>query len=196
MLYEIKNRGQDPFDLTFHIYELLLHNCMIDSGAAMTVIAKSIMEAMGFQITRPYNNVRGMDSTHVHAFELIKNIKEYLFSCSNIYTLMDVVVVDLPPVYGMLLSRRWSAGLGGQLQMELSYTTIPNSDGKMVRIYQEPFYDGHLERYEDDIKNSNCHGDLFPNDVFTVMEGDNNSPRSEDDTNSIWSSFHELDSSE
>ena len=67
---------------------------------------------------------------------------------------MDVVVVDLPPVYGMLLSRRWSAGLGGQLQMDLSYATIPNSDGAMVRIYREIFYDGHLERYEDGVNNS------------------------------------------
>jgi hypothetical protein len=29
--------------------------------------------------------------------------------------LMDVVVVDIPPKYGMLLSRSWSANLGGSL---------------------------------------------------------------------------------
>ena len=40
----------------------------------------------------------------------------------------------------------------------------------MVRIYCEPFYDGHLERYEDGVKNSYGQGELFPDGVFMVME--------------------------
>ena len=70
----------------------------------MNVMPKSIMEAMGLQITKPYKNVCGMDLSPFHVFGLIKNLQAYLFACSNISTLMDVVVVDLPPVYGMLLS--------------------------------------------------------------------------------------------
>ena len=151
----------------------------------MNVMPKSIMEAMGLQITRPYNNVCRMDSKPVHVFGLIKNLQEDLFACSNISTLMDVFVVDLPLVYGMLLSQRWSAGLGGQLHMDLSYATIPNSNGAMVRIYHEPFYDGHLDRYEDGVMNSYGQGELFPDGVFMVMEGGNNSARSEDDIESI-----------
>ena len=80
----------------------------------MNVMPKSIMEAMGLQITRPYKHVCGMDSRHVHDFGLIKNLQADLLACLDISTLMDVVVVDFPPVYGMLLSRRWSR-LGVQL---------------------------------------------------------------------------------
>jgi hypothetical protein len=38
--------------------------------------------------------------------------------------LMDVVVVDIPPKYGMLLSRSWGAKLGGSLQLDMTYATI------------------------------------------------------------------------
>lgn len=37
---------------------------------------------------------------------------------------MDVVVVDAPTKFGMLLSRSWSAKLKGTMQMDLSYATI------------------------------------------------------------------------
>ena len=56
-LYERNNGGHKPFYLNIHICELLLQNCMIDWGVAMNVMPKIIMEAMGLQITRPYNNV-------------------------------------------------------------------------------------------------------------------------------------------
>ena len=51
---------------------------------------------------------------------LDKNLRADLFACSDISTMMDVVVIDLPPAYGMLLSRKWEPGLGGYLMMDLS----------------------------------------------------------------------------
>jgi len=38
---------------------------------------------------------------------------------------MDVVVVDIPPKFGMLLSRSWAAKLKDALQMDMSYVAIP-----------------------------------------------------------------------
>ena len=37
---------------------------------------------------------------------------------------MDVVMANVPPKFGMLLSRSWEAKLQGTLQMDLSYATI------------------------------------------------------------------------
>ena len=37
---------------------------------------------------------------------------------------MDVVVVDIPPKFGILLSRYWESKLKGSLQMDISYSTI------------------------------------------------------------------------
>jgi ribonuclease HI len=50
---------------------------------------------------------------------------------------MDVVVVDVPTKYGMLLSRSWGAKLGGYLQLDMTYATIPLFGGKYTRLYRE-----------------------------------------------------------
>ena len=76
----------------------------------------------------------GIDS-HVYAYGLINKLIAEFLTCPNIYTFMNVVVIDLSPFYEMLLCRKWSVALGGHIQMDLSYVFIPNSDGKMICIY-------------------------------------------------------------
>jgi len=49
---------------------------------------------------------------------------------------MDVVVADIPPRFGMLLSRSWVAKLKGTLQLDFSYATTPVF-GQMRKLYQE-----------------------------------------------------------
>src|ERR1700730_11952172 len=49
---------------------------------------------------------------------------------------MDVVVADIPPKYGMLLSRSWRAKLQGSLQLDMSYATI-TVFGQPKRLYRE-----------------------------------------------------------
>ena len=51
--------------------------------------------------------------------------------------LMDVVIVDIPPKYGLLLSRSWGAKLGGSLELDMTYTTIPVFGGQLTRLYRE-----------------------------------------------------------
>jgi ribonuclease HI len=51
--------------------------------------------------------------------------------------LMDIVVADVPPKFGMLLSRSWIKRLGGTLQMDLSYATILVFGGEHRRLYRE-----------------------------------------------------------
>ncbi len=50
--------------------------------------------------------------------------------------LMDVVVADIPPRCGMLLSRSWVAKLKGTLQLDSSCATIPVF-GQMRKLYRE-----------------------------------------------------------
>jgi hypothetical protein len=51
--------------------------------------------------------------------------------------LMDVVIFDFPPKYGLLLSRSWGAKLGGSLQLDMTFPTIPVFGGKFTRLYRE-----------------------------------------------------------
>jgi len=50
---------------------------------------------------------------------------------------MDIVVADVPPKFGMLLRRSWIKRFGGNLKMDLSYATIPVFGGEHKRLYRE-----------------------------------------------------------
>ena len=49
---------------------------------------------------------------------------------------MDIVVADVPPKYGMFLSRSWGAKLQGTMQMDMTYTTI-HVFNQTRRLYRE-----------------------------------------------------------
>jgi ribonuclease HI len=51
--------------------------------------------------------------------------------------MMDVVVVDVPTNYGMLFSRTWPQKLGGTMQMDMTYATVPIFGGELRRMYRE-----------------------------------------------------------
>jgi len=51
---------------------------------------------------------------------------------------MDIVVDDVPPKYGMLLSRSSGAKLQGSLQLDMSYATI-FVFGQPKKLYRETF---------------------------------------------------------
>ena len=49
---------------------------------------------------------------------------------------MDILVADIPPKYGMLLSRSWGAKLQGSLQLDMSCATI-TVFGQPKKLYRE-----------------------------------------------------------
>ena len=54
-----------PFYVSLVIHDLLLHNCMLDSGASHNLLPLSVMEQLGLQITRPYKYLDSFDSKRV-----------------------------------------------------------------------------------------------------------------------------------
>jgi hypothetical protein len=83
--------------------------------------------------------VSGVDSKPIMICGLIKDLRVSLSAFPSISVVMDVVVIDIPDAWGMLLSREWVATLGGILHMDLSYATIPHPEGGFVTLYREPF---------------------------------------------------------
>jgi hypothetical protein len=63
--------------------------------------------------------------------------------------LMDVVVIDVPYAWGMLLSWKRAGSLGGSLQMNLSYATIPTCNNTFVRLHREQEKRYHVEDPKD-----------------------------------------------
>ena len=51
-----------PFYITLTIYEQMIHNCLLDSGASHNLMPKDVMEALGLSITKPCHDLYAFDS--------------------------------------------------------------------------------------------------------------------------------------
>ena len=114
---------------------MFLHNAIFDLGASHNLMPKTIMEFLGLDITRPYKDLYSFDLREIKCLGLIKDLVVSLHQIPEKNLIMDVVVADVPPKFGMLLSRSCAAKLKGTLQMDLSYATIPVF-GTMRRLYR------------------------------------------------------------
>jgi hypothetical protein len=126
-----------PFNIKLTVHDHLLHNCMLDSGTSHNLMPNIIMEKLGLKITRPYQDLYSFDSRKVKCLGMIK---DSVVNISQIHVksiLMDVVVAEVPTKYGMLLSRFWGTKLGGSVQLDMTYATVPIFGGKFTRLYRE-----------------------------------------------------------
>jgi len=133
---EIVEKEVPPFYVGLNIYDKILHNAMFDSSASHNLMPKSVMERLDLDITRPYKDLFSFDSSQVKCLGLVKDLCVSLVQYPAKTILMDIVVDDIPPKYGMLLSRSWGAKLQGSLQLDMSYATI-SVFGQPKRLYRE-----------------------------------------------------------
>ena len=104
-----------PFYVSLNVHDNILHNAMHDSGASHNLVPKAVMESLGLEITRPYKYLYSFDSIRVKYLGLIKDLCVNLAQIPVKFLLMDIVVADVPPKYGMLLSRPWGDKCFGDL---------------------------------------------------------------------------------
>ena len=126
-----------PFYVTLNVHDKLLHNCMLDYGASHNLMPKVVMETLGLDITRPYHELFSFDAKKVKCIGLIKDLVISLTQLLMKSVMIEIVMADIPASYGMLLSRAWVVKLGGNLQMDMSFATIPIFGGEEKRLYRE-----------------------------------------------------------
>jgi ribonuclease HI len=136
-MVEDRDDSSPPFYTSLNIHDKVLHNCLMDSGASHNLMPKIVMEELGLEVTRTYHDLYSFDSRRVQCLGVIKDLAVSLFQLPMKSVVMDIVVADVPPKFGMLLSRSWIKKLGGTLQMDLTYATIPVFGGEQRRLYRE-----------------------------------------------------------
>jgi hypothetical protein len=136
-MVEDRDDSSPPFYTSLNIHDKVLHNCLMDSGASHNLMPKAVMEELGLEVTRAYHDLYSFDSRRVQCLGVIKDLVVSLFQLPMKSMVMDIVVADVPPKFGMLLSRSWIKRLGGTLQMDLTYATIPVFGGEHRRLYRE-----------------------------------------------------------
>ena len=93
----------------------MIHNCLLDLVASHNLMPKSVMEALGLSITKPYHDLYVFDSKAVKCLGVIKDMVVSLGQLPMKSVIMDVVVADITPKFGLLLSRSWVEKVGGTL---------------------------------------------------------------------------------
>lgn len=78
-----------------------------------------------------------MEKREVNIIGTINAIPYKLSAYHDKEQTMSVLVVDIPPQYDMLLSMKWSATMGGNIQCDFSYATF-QIDDKLVKVNREP----------------------------------------------------------
>ena len=137
---------------------------------------KIIMDNLGLDITRPYKDLYSFDSREVKCLRLIKDLVVALHRIPKKSLVMDMVVANVPPKFGMLLSRSWEEKLKGMLQMDLSYATIPIFSKKR-RLYRENYL-AYMINNKENPKNQPIHS-VDPDMGSSILFNDSCSQKSE-----------------
>lgn len=148
MYIDKKNGGHEPFLLSLVINNLILHNYMLDFGAFANVMPLRVTQRLEMDITKPYKNGCGFESKSLPVHGLIKDAKVSLATNNDISVLMDIVGIDVPDAWGMLLSRKWCGSFRGQLQMDLCCATVSTFDRIPFVLYRELEMPDHVEDME------------------------------------------------
>ena len=96
---------------------------MIDSSASNTFMLFEIMRDLGPKVDTTQGRCF-MDKRGVIVICTIIVLSYKLTSYADKELTMSVLVVDIPPLYGMLLPRKWTATMYWILQCEFSFTTF------------------------------------------------------------------------
>jgi hypothetical protein len=102
--------------------------------------------------------VCGFESRAIPTHGVIENVEVFLKEYTERMIHIDIVVVDVPDVWGMLLSRKFASMLGGTLEMDLTYVNIPLNDGTIGHLLNVQMNKTHVQETSDPIKDDKAHG--------------------------------------
>jgi hypothetical protein len=81
-----------------------------------------------------------LDRTDVKVIGELKNVLIRLSSNPKVHQVIDIIVVDIPEVYGMFLSRDWSEQLHGYFATDWSHLWLPeNGKPNKIRVNRERY---------------------------------------------------------
>ncbi len=118
-----------PFYVSLNIHDKIFHNFLLDFGAPHNLIPKSIMDELGLEITKSYHDLFSFDYRKIKCLGLIKDLVISLSYFPMRSMVMEIVVVDVPTKFVLILSKAWIKNLGRTLQMDISYSTVPMFGG-------------------------------------------------------------------
>jgi hypothetical protein len=143
--FRIQYGENPPFFMTLMMNNKYLNNCMLDTSVGANMMSLKVMQQMGIKVTRPYRNVCGFESKAIPTHGVVENVEVQLKEFPEKTVHIDIIVVDVPDVWGMLLSRKFGAMIGGSLEMDLTFLRLPLKDGTIGRLLNMPITGTHVQ---------------------------------------------------
>ena len=146
-----KSRFQTPpFLLSFEIFNRNVHNCLVDLGASSNLMPYSVYKKLNSQPKMCRKKIIQLDRSHVKVMRELKDVMIRLSSNSKVHQVIDVIVVDIPEDYGVILSRDWSCKLNGYFATDWSHLWLPfKGQLNKIKVDREQ-YMKHIVTYLND----------------------------------------------
>jgi hypothetical protein len=98
---------------------------MVDSGISSSVIPLSVYQKINVEVQPSSLKIIQLDRTNVKVIGELKNVLVRLSSNPKVHQIIDIIVVDIPEVYGLFLSRDWYERLHVYFAIEWSHLWLP-----------------------------------------------------------------------
>jgi hypothetical protein len=112
-------RGKIPsFYISIENHDVALHNFLVDTIATNNIMPLVVMETLGMHYTKYYEtseSIYAIDSRQVPTYGEIKDFYAWITTTPRIITIFNIILVDLPPAYGVVLGRDWSSMIEGYI---------------------------------------------------------------------------------
>jgi hypothetical protein len=159
--FRVQYDEHPPFFMTLLMNNKCLNNCMLDLGAGANMMSLKVMQQLGLKVTRPYRSVSGFDSRSIPTHGVIENVEVFLGRYLERVIHIGIVVVYVLDVWGMLLSKKFVAMLGGNLEMDLTYINVHMKDGTISHLPNVPMTKIHVQEISDHIKANKAHEQII-----------------------------------
>jgi hypothetical protein len=94
-----------PFLITFEIFNRNVLNCMVDLGSLSNVMPLKACENINVKLEASNIQIFKLDITRFKLIGELNNVLIIMSTNPKIHQTIDIIVVDIPNNYGMLLSR-------------------------------------------------------------------------------------------
>lgn len=117
--------GCPPFLLSFVFFNYNVHNCLVDSSVVDNVMLFSIAQKINARWSETFVRIIQLEKTAVPTVGELWDMIIWLSHDSRVHQCINIVVVDMPEAYGLLLSSDWSSKLDGYFATDSSHMWLP-----------------------------------------------------------------------
>jgi hypothetical protein len=137
-----KMRGKiPPFYISIENHDVELHNCLVDTRAKNNIMSFLVMESLGMSCTQYYRtgeSIYAINLRKVSAYGEIKDFYEWITATPHIIMVFNIIVVDFPLAYGVVLGIDWSSMIGGYIMNDGIFMMLLGKEGEMIKVPRKP----------------------------------------------------------